>query len=44
MSSPAFDSAALDAARLSKFRPAKSGGLSSPAVVYIVFGFPVLKS
>jgi TonB family protein len=44
MSAPAFDSAALEAARVTKFRPAKSGGLSSPAVVYLVFGFPVLKS
>jgi TonB family protein len=44
MSSPAFDSAALDAARLWKFRAAKPAGVSTPAVVYIVFGFPVLKS
>jgi TonB family protein len=34
---PGFDSAALDAARQWKFRPASS----SPAVAYIVFGFPV---
>jgi TonB family protein len=34
---PGFDSAALDAARQWKFRPAAS----SPAVAYIVFGFPV---
>jgi TonB family protein len=44
MSSAAFDSAALDAARAIKFRAAKPGGVSAPAVVYIVFGFPVLKS
>jgi len=34
---PGFDSAALDAARQWKFRAAAS----SPAVAYIVFGFPV---
>jgi TonB family protein len=44
MSSAPFDSAALDAARLWKFRAAKPEGVSTPAVVYIVFGFPVLKS
>ena len=44
ISSAPFDSAALDAARLWKFRAAKPDGLTSPAVVYIVFGFPVLKS
>lgn len=38
---PGFDSAAVDAARQWKFRPARPGGVSSPAVAYIVFGFPV---
>ncbi len=40
---PGFDSAALDAARKWKFRAARPGGSTAPAVVYIVFGFPVPK-
>jgi TonB family protein len=44
LSSPGFDSAALSAARQWKFRPAKSGGANTPAVAYIVFGFPVPKN
>ena len=41
--SPGFDSAALGAARQWTFRPANTGGANAPAVVYIVFGFPVPK-
>jgi TonB family protein len=43
MSSPAFDSAALNASRQWKFRPAKSHGANALSVAYIVFGFPVPK-
>jgi TonB family protein len=42
-SSPAFDSAALEASRQWKFRPAKSRGATALSVAYIVFGFPVPK-
>jgi TonB family protein len=38
-SSPAFDSAALDAARRWAFRPAQSHGTPVTGVVYLVFGF-----
>jgi len=41
--SPGYESAALSAARQSKFRPAKPGGVTAPAVAYIVFGFPTPK-
>jgi TonB family protein len=40
-SAPAFDSAALDAARQWKFRPARRSGAPVPAFVYIMFGFAV---
>jgi TonB family protein len=40
VSSPGFDSVAVNAARQWRFRPAKLRG-NAPAVVYIVFGFPV---
>jgi TonB family protein len=40
VSSPGFDSVALNAAQQWKFRPARSRG-TAPAAVYIVFGFPV---
>jgi TonB family protein len=43
VSSPGFDSVALNTARQWKFRPARPGGAVTPAVVYIVFGFPVPK-
>ena len=39
VSSPGFDSVALNSARQWRFRPAR--GVNAPAVVYIVFGFPV---
>jgi TonB family protein len=38
---PGFESAALSTSRQWKFRPAKSGGANTPAVAYIVFGFPL---
>jgi TonB family protein len=41
--SPGFDSASLSTARQWKFRPARPGGATAPAVAYIVFGFPVPK-
>jgi len=41
ISSPGFDSAALDAARQWRFRPARVGGLFVPSLAYIVFGFPM---
>jgi len=44
LSSPGFDDVALSTARRWKFRPAKTGGASAPAVAYIVFGFPVPKN
>ena len=43
VSSPGFDSVALNTARQWRFRPARPGGVSAPTVVYIVFGFPVPK-
>ena len=36
-----YDSAALSSARQWRFRPARPGGAATPAVAYIVFGFPV---
>lgn len=39
-SSPPFDSAALGAAQLWKFRPARVRGIPSTSLVYIIFGFP----
>jgi TonB family protein len=42
--SPGFESAALSTSRRWKFRPANSGGTTTPAVAYIVFGFPVPKT
>jgi TonB family protein len=41
VSSPGFDSAALNAAGQWTFRPAATGSANEPAVAYIVFGFPV---
>lgn len=39
ISSPAFDSTSLDAAKQWRFRPAKVGGLFVPSLAYIVFTF-----
>lgn len=39
-SAPPFDSAALDASLLWKFRPARVRGIPSTSLVYIIFGFP----
>lgn len=39
-SAPPFDAPALAAARQWRFRPAIVGGTPTPALVYIVFGFP----
>jgi TonB family protein len=41
ISSPGFDSPALDAARQWRFRPARVGGVFVPSLAYIVFGFPM---
>jgi TonB family protein len=41
VSSPGFDSSALDAARQWRFRPARVGGVFVPSLAYIVFGFPM---
>src|SRR4249920_2223905 len=41
ISSPGFDSSALDAARQWRFRPARVGGAFVPSLAYIVFGFPM---
>jgi TonB family protein len=38
-SAPGFDSSALDAARRWRFRPARSGGMPTASVAYLVFGF-----
>jgi TonB family protein len=39
-SAPAFDSTALDAAWQWRFRPARSDGMATSSVAYLVFGFP----
>jgi len=39
-SSPAFDQAALDAARRWRFKPARIKGRAMPTYAYLVFGFP----
>jgi len=39
-SSPAFDQAALDAARKWRFKPARIKGHAASTYVYLVFGFP----
>jgi len=41
ISSPGFDSSAVDAARQWRFRPARVGGIFVPSLAYIVFGFPM---
>ena len=40
VSSPAFDRAALDAARVWQFRPASVNGRAAATYAYLVFGFP----
>jgi TonB family protein len=40
-SAPPFDAPALDAARRSRFLPARVEGRAVPAYAYIVYGFPV---
>ena len=40
VSSPAFDQAALDAARLWSFQPARINGRAAATYAYLVFGFP----
>src|SRR5947207_2662909 len=39
-SAPAFDSAATDAVRQWRFRPAVVRGRAVPTFVYVMFGFP----
>jgi TonB family protein len=39
-SSPAFDQAAVDAARRWRFKPARIKGRAMPTYAYLVFGFP----
>lgn len=39
-SAPPFDAPAIEAARHWRFRPARVGGGTMPAYVYLIFGFP----